>query len=274
MHCKQRKLQCPDCGSEIIRPEVLAHSLGCPEAIRPCSAAPYGCTHKSKRAELDEHLKTCPLAALAPFLKAQNERLSLQEASIEHLRRKTEILEGGLSSVQAALNSSTEQVNSTLFSSTQPSASIPPSPTSPNATAPAETPSFDSATHYLLLLHESLREEVGRVSTAVSDLDAKMSMMVINEGLRIKDDMAHTNAAINSLRMQMHWLVSSRLHGQPRPAGGPSFGGSSNAPRPAVPPNNSIGRSANGSGGPAPEPIRRSSSSNTSSTMIGDIPRL
>ncbi|KAI9703856.1 MAG: hypothetical protein M1836_007628 [Candelina mexicana] len=272
VHCKQRKLQCPDCGSEITRREVLAHSLGCLEAIRPCTGVLYGCTYQSKRAELDEHLKTCSLAALAPFLKAQNDRLSLQEASIEHLRRKNDILEGGLSSVQAALNSSNEQVSSALFSSAQPTASA--SPTSPHTTAPAETPAFDSATHYLLLLHESLREEVGRVSTAVSDLDAKSSMMIINEGLRMKDDMAHTTAAINSLRMQMHWLVSSRLHGQPRPAGGPSFGGPSNAQRPVVAPSNSTGWNTNSLGAPAPEPIRRSSSSNTSSTMIGDIPRL
>ncbi|KAI9721971.1 MAG: hypothetical protein M1812_001929 [Candelaria pacifica] len=271
VHCKQRKLQCPDCGAEIIRPEVLAHSSSCLEAIRSCSGVSYGCTYQSKRAEMDEHLKTCPLAALAPFLKAQNDRLSVQEASLEHLRRKNEILEGGLSSVQAALDTSTEHVNSTLFSTTQSSTSLPPSPTSPHTTAATEDPAFDSATHYLLLLHESLREEVGRVSTAISDLDAKTSMMVINEGLRMKDDMAHTNAAINSLRMQMHWLVSSRMHGQPRPTGGPSFGGPSfnrpsNSQRPAV---GSTGLEA-----PAPEPIRRSSSSNTSSTMIGDIPRL
>lgn len=67
-------------------------------------------------------------------------------------------------------------------------------------------------TQYLLSLHESLREEVSQVSHALTDLDARASMTIMNECLRIKEDMAHTNAALNSVRMQVQWLMNPRLH--------------------------------------------------------------
>jgi hypothetical protein len=64
---------------------------------------------------------------------------------------------------------------------------------------------------YLLSLHESLREEVSRLSHAITDLDARASMAILNESMRIKEDMAHTSAAINTIRMQIHWLLNPRL---------------------------------------------------------------
>ena len=42
--------------------------------------------------------------------------------------------------------------------------------------------------------------------------------MVMNESLRAKEDMAHMNAAVGSLRVQLHWLMSARLQNQQRAA--------------------------------------------------------
>ena len=41
----------------------------------------------------------------------------------------------------------------------------------------------------------------------------------MNETLRFKEDMAHANAAINGLRVQMHWLTSERLMQRSRGVG-------------------------------------------------------
>jgi hypothetical protein len=43
---------------------------------------------------------------------------------------------------------------------------------------------------YLLSLHEALREEVAGLSLALTDLDGRASMAVMNESHRIKEDMA------------------------------------------------------------------------------------
>jgi hypothetical protein len=79
---------------------------------------------------------------------------------------------------------------------------------------------------YLLSLHEALREEVSDLSMALTDLDARASMAVMNESIRIKEDMTHTNAAVNTIRMQLHRLMNPRLYeGQSAASAGPGATG-------------------------------------------------
>ena len=199
--CKRRKASCPDCQAEVLRYKLEEHIEQCPEAIFPCNAARYGCDFITHRAALDEHQTACPLAKLGPFLQMQNERLEAHASALKLLQQKNSILQTGLSSIQDALGPSTNLVDATPSSSTQPD----PAP-------------FDSTAAHLLSLHESLREEVERVSAALSELDGKASMMILNESLRIKDEMAYTNAVVGNMRTQLQWLVSSRLQTQQRMA--------------------------------------------------------
>ncbi len=195
--CTLRKVQCPACQTKVPRINLEKHIDHCPEAIFPCTAVSYGCDFISKRTNLDRHIATCALAKLVPFLKVQNERLEAHETALKHLQHKNSILETSFASIQDTLGPPGSLVNA-------PSVSGDGSDTAP----------YDSTAHHLLCLHESLREEVGRVSAAVSDLDARASMMVINESLRIKEDLTHTNAAIGGMRMQLHWLMNARLQNQ------------------------------------------------------------
>lgn len=223
---------CPHCNTKRMRFELTDHIDKCAEALLPCSASAYGCTHLAKRTELDQHLTSCPLAKLAPFLQAQKERLDEHDAALKYYQHKTEILEGAMSSIHATLGTSAA-IGSTLLETSlaaSPSSLLNLS-TSTAASPVPDNPPFDSATHHLLSLHESLREEVDRVSAALSELDAKTSMMLMNESLRAKEDMAHTNAAVNAIRMQLHWLISARLQTQPRPSNGAPVAGSSGSPR-------------------------------------------
>ncbi|KAI9871216.1 MAG: hypothetical protein M1830_003192 [Pleopsidium flavum] len=231
--CRRRKTVCSDCKSVVLRHKLDAHIQECPEVLLPCSAAPYGCTYFSKRTELGQHLTSCPLAKLGPFLSAQNDRLEAHDAALKYLQHKNEILESAMSSIQTTLDGSTA-IESTLLDASLTASPVPLmnlSPTTAASAGPANPP-FDSATHHLLSLHETLREEVDRVSSALSELDARSSMMLMNESLRAKEDMAHTNAAVNAIRMQLHWLMSARLQTQSRtnnshvagPSGGPRGG--------------------------------------------------
>lgn len=199
--CTLRKVQCPDCQTDVSRINLEKHIDHCPEAIFPCPAAAYGCNFISKRINLDRHLTVCPLAKLVPFLKRQNERLEAHEAALKHLQHKNSILETSFASIQESLGPSRSLINAPSVSGDG-----------------ANGAPFDSTAHHLLCLHESLRDEVGRVSAAVSDLDAKASMMIMNESLRSKEDLTRTNAAIGGMRMQVHWLISARLQNQQRVA--------------------------------------------------------
>ena len=200
-HCSNQMTRCPDCNKEIKRAELEAHIENCPEGIFPCLASAHGCDFVGRRSTLDTHTPTCTLAKLTPFLKQQSELLEAHETAIQHLQHKNAILETSFQTIQETLSPTSNLVD-------------PPSSSTPTA---AGGP-FDSTAHHLLSLHESLRDEVSRVSTTVSELDAKATMMIMNESLRIKDELSHANAAIGGMRHQLHWLVSGRLQNEQRMA--------------------------------------------------------
>jgi hypothetical protein len=158
------------------------------------------------------------------------------ELTVRHLQQRNEIFEDGLASIRSTLVESSRAFsahhNNTATNNTNdtpdaPSASNSRSnPRSSSSTTDDSTAPLSNATTYLLSLHESLREEVAQLSHAITDLDTRASMAIMNECLRLKEDMAHTNAAVNSVRMQVQWLMNPRLHqGQRAAAAGASTGG-------------------------------------------------
>ncbi|KAL8832305.1 MAG: hypothetical protein Q9191_000359 [Dirinaria sp. TL-2023a] len=200
-YCSNRMISCPHCQKSVRCTDIEAHVDTCPDCIGRCPASLYGCEFVGVRSVLDLHTSTCALAKLVPFLKSQTEMLDSHEAALKLLQRKNSILETSFRSIQDTLTP-----NITLVES--PASVAPTSADGP----------FDSTAHHLLCLHESLREEISRVAATVSELDAKTSMTFMNESLRLKEDMSHTNSAISAMRLQLQWLVSARLQNQQRMA--------------------------------------------------------
>ncbi|MCJ1369101.1 hypothetical protein MMC20_000309 [Loxospora ochrophaea] len=219
IHCRDRCLRrftsCPDCKIEIHRSDLEVHSANCSKVLVPCSAATYGCDYVARQAELDQHQIRCPIRKLGPFLEKQSAQLQTQKAAICHLSHKNDILQNSIVKMQETLGSSADL------------GSFSPAHVGPQAGAPPRISSESTARH-LLSLQESLRDEVDRVSTAISELDARTSMTLMNESLRTKEDMAHTNAAIGSMRVQLHYLMSTRWQNQQRPAMARTQGSSGN----------------------------------------------
>ena len=218
--CSFRKSPCPHCLNEVLHLDLETHTESCPDATIHCTAVSYGCDFTAKRGAIDEHTTTCPLAKLTPLLKLQNERLAAHETALNHLRLKNSLLETSFATIQETLNSTSGHIGSSdsLFSASSDRANNNNSP-------------FESTNHHLLSLHDSLREEVDRVSAALSDLDAKASLMVLNETLRTKEEFAHMNGVVGGMRMQLHWLMQTRLQKQAQKsvARATSFAGSSSA---------------------------------------------
>lgn len=218
--CRLRKSPCPYCKTEVLHLDLETHAESCPDATIPCTAAPYGCDFTAKRGAIDQHTAACPLAKLTPLLKLQNERLAAHETALNHLRIKNSLLETSFATIQETLNPIANPMDTSdpLFSASSDSVNNNSSP-------------FESANHHLLCLHDSLREEVDRVSAALSELDAKASLMVLNETLRTKEEFAHMNGVVGGMRMQLHWLMNNRLQKQAQKsvARATSFAGSSSA---------------------------------------------
>ncbi|KAL4867148.1 hypothetical protein BDV12DRAFT_210047 [Aspergillus spectabilis] len=263
--CPSLKTTCPDCQVTVFRKALREHIDACPEAIYPCAASKYGCPIKMKRAELGTHEQSCPLITIGPYFESQNSRLDSMELSIRHLQQRNEIFEDGLASIRSTLVESSRAFaahnsNNNTNSDTLTSSTTPPSPhprttsstdtdTDLSTTPLLTTTATANATTYLLSLHESLREEVAQLSHAITDLDARASMAIMNECLRLKEDMAHTNAAVSSVRMQVQWLMNPRLHQGQRGAAQGGSGTSGNGTATAA-----GGASGNGNGAGAPGP--------------------
>lgn len=200
---------CPHCQVMTLQKDLREHIDACPDAIHSCTASKYGCPVKIKRADIVMHEQACPLIAMGPYFEAQNTRLDSLELTMRHLQQRNEIFEDGFANIRSTLVDASRatpgQTNRDPLVEGQTGLSDSQEVSSDGSQS-------NNPTTYLLSLHESLREEVGQLSHAITDLDARASMAIMNECLRIKEDMAHTNAAVNSMRMQVQWLMNPRLH--------------------------------------------------------------
>lgn len=78
---------------------------------------------------------------------------------------------------------------------------------------------YASPVHHLLSLHENLREEVSRVANAIQELEGRHSMLILNENLRMKEEMAYIGGQVNGVARQVGWLTSARLQEHSRGQG-------------------------------------------------------
>jgi hypothetical protein len=185
---------------------------------------------------MQAHSSTCPYVIFGPFLKSQNDRMVALEDENKLLRRKIDLLcSSGSVTVQENNDQDVQFSPHSLL--TNPSILEPPIFELPGSTH-LDIPLFSSPTHHLLSLHESLRTEVDHLTANMSDLEAKQSMMLINESLRTNEELAGIRAAIGAIRMQVQWLISQRLQSShqsagpsavTRPSRGGPGGGSSSA---------------------------------------------
>ncbi|KAF3482230.1 TRAF-type zinc finger protein [Arthroderma uncinatum] len=150
------------------------------------------------------------------------------DSTIRQLKQQNDVLEDNIAGLRSTLAQSVTRPPSRvqLASNAEPGAENASLPlpdfqrsNSPSGdaliSAPANNPAApfsNNTTTYLLSIHEALREEVLQLSTTVADLDARTNISMMNENLRVREDMAHLTAGLNTVRMQVHLLMNSRLH--------------------------------------------------------------
>lgn len=189
---------CHDCGSEVVRKEMEAHrSNDCPKAIINCPAQDFGCDYNCQRDQMDEHKRGCTIARMLPMLQRMKTRQDDLEAENSQLRRQVSCLEQGLNALQAMV-------------------ALPPGTTAYEVPGAADltnlNPISDANHQDLIAQHETLRNEVSRLSNMIAEVEARTNIQLHNEVLRINTDMARTEAALGAMRSQQQWLINARLH--------------------------------------------------------------
>lgn len=196
--CPNVQEECPVCREVMSRSKLPNHLNVCPEMIVPCSSSEFGCVWVGKRHILkNEHSRTCRFVAFAPALTKQNNRISTLEQENKVLRQK-------LDRVLAFMTTSDTQTTVSHPSTT-------PSPNNTTPTTPARTTNFtDSDFMQLFLEGERFREEIERVNTQIKEMDMRHGMSQLQESYRTGEEISNLRALINSLRNQMHFLMTER----------------------------------------------------------------
>ncbi|EWC44973.1 hypothetical protein DRE_01032 [Drechslerella stenobrocha 248] len=226
--CPKVSSECPHCLQSLPNSELVDHIPECPEAIVDCQASCYGCSHTSPRLEIGAHETNCHFVALTPVLQFHAERISTLELENKAIRQKLDLLVPPRPlATPAAAASTTAQPNQVNAASS--SSSIV------TTTGRDMTSEMQDYTFHLYSEYEQLRSDVERLNAQIRELDVKQDMARINEGLRYNDEMTGMRAAIDGLRMQLHWLLANRREvgstGSPAAAGttGRSVAGTASA---------------------------------------------
>ncbi|KAF3934946.1 hypothetical protein ABW19_dt0208165 [Dactylella cylindrospora] len=187
--CSKISSDCPHCFQEFPNSDLEAHVSHCPAEVIECPASHFGCSHSCPRSDMESHTSSCHFIALTPILQLHTERISTLELENRAMRQKIELL-----IPQRPLPSSSNSTQNL----TDPSSSRD------------MTSEMQDYTYHLYSEYEQLRSDVERLNAQIRELDVKQDMARINEGLRYGEEFTGVRAAINGLRMQLHWLVASR----------------------------------------------------------------
>lgn len=225
--CTLTHIKCENCQEQISRYEE--HE--CRGEREKCPGNDFGCDSNFADQELETHKLNCVFARLAPYFNHQAKLLSDVREQLAVQKIRNEVLETGFERINEIMH---DQVLPKLENLDVEEIERMPSPASAarDMLLPAHlralTPSpsqeqANPAQQHLLALHESLRgnvaaleNDISHIANSMADLDARSSMQIMNETLRIKEELAHTNAALFSTRAQVQWLLNRERMGNMR----------------------------------------------------------
>jgi len=194
--CEERQTHCNDCGVEILRSRIRDHEEECEEALAPCKWAEYGCLFTSKRKHMASHLSSCDLRIMGPVIASMKQEVTQLHGEIQFLNEKDKIKDRRIRFLECNASASNEP--------------NPDLSTLPDASPSAEYGPYDSRDQYLLSLLEHQDGKVDQLSAGITELEAKQTMMLFNETIPIKEQLAELRSAQGTLSMHVRWLLQFR----------------------------------------------------------------
>lgn len=187
-HDDERIVPCPSCATTVLGRDLQSHESSCPEAAVSCVAATYGCDHICKRASIDDHNTTCPLAKLSPFLALQSSRLAQQELALKNLRHKNALLETTFEKIQEFFTS----------------LSVPTQVTTGGQLYGVEV-TFSGIASLILDMYHHQKEDLN-LAKAMADLGQKVDTLsdahLVNSQI-FNNQLLHTNRHVNVMEREV-----------------------------------------------------------------------
>lgn len=199
--CEQRRARCDACHIDILRVKAEDHQLECSEAWASCRWAIYGCPHSSKRKDLEDHRASCSFEVMGPVVDSMKEEVKALRGEIQYLNEKDRVKDRRLRFLECTRTA----VNSENHNSIMDISSFADTP------ANADYGPYDSRDQYMLSLLEHQESQVDRLSAGLTELEAKQTMMLFNETLPIKEQLAEIRSTQSTLGMHVRWLMQFRM---------------------------------------------------------------
>lgn len=206
-HCRERVASCEKCHAEYLRIESEAHTQECPDAIAPCKWSQYGCEHQSKRRALQYHAIECHFRFMGPIVDSLKQEVTKLSTEVQTLNERDKAKDRRIRFLESYKNAPSIYNEAPLDLSTIP-----------DHAASHETAPYDSRDQYLLSLLETQESKVDQLSVGITELEAKQTVMLFNETIPIKEQLAELRSAQSVIACHVRWLMNLRLQ-ERRPGG-------------------------------------------------------
>ncbi len=219
--CKERHKACHHCANDILRCKEDIHLENCQYVPAQCKWAEYGCDFESRRKDLERHADVCAFKLVGPVAEMLKKEIHDLRSEVRTLTEKDQIQERRIKFLEGGLGGHRYNDRSLDYSD------LPGQALSGMSDSSHADP-LDSGHEYLLSLVEAQETKVDRLSAGMTELEAKQTMMLFNETIQIKNELAEMRSSQQVLSMHVRWLLNfRRQENQRRFGAGPSSAGGS-----------------------------------------------
>lgn len=255
---KHKDEQCPNTTNAI--PQLASDTLQASTSLTNLSQCPgseYGCTYEipavpsADYPQLELHISTCTFARLAPFLRKQDQLVGTLRKSLEDQTNRNQTLLSEINrmhelftnTIQPRLDQIDNTLNQHVRNNDDTVSEIEEIPRSPSSLQhnfpihqqlhyaqpdPVLSSTLSNLTDRLSSLENQYQMSTTDTHRAIRDLDARTSLALMNETLRIREEIAHLNGGMYSTRAQVTYLLNHhRLAGQQAALNSGAVGGAS-----------------------------------------------
>jgi len=205
--CQERQKECQHCGAEILRCKQLQHEEECPDFIIPCMWAEYGCDYECKRGDLQFHRGDCNFRLIGPMADTLRKEIQTLRSDVRYLTDKEQLQERRIKFLEGGQRGSYRQIDYSDLAN-QTLTSLPDST--------QIEPTSESTNEYLLNLLGDQERRISQLSSALTELEGKQTMMLFNETVPIKNQIAELQSNQQMTSMHIRWFMNWRKEDQLR----------------------------------------------------------
>jgi zinc finger of C3HC4-type, RING len=154
-----------------------------------CPGQDFGCEDLLDPSALEIHTKTCPIAKMAPYLKAHTSNsLAPLQKQLQHSNQRVQDLQEGIDRILQTIENTCSTTNT-----------ITNSPTGPDLTSNHE---------HVEHIHSTLISVTNALNRVMAQFDAHTTELIANETHRLSEELALISNSLNVTRVQVQWLLN------------------------------------------------------------------